>query len=117
MNKPLDEELYEIVKYIADIKYKKNSAYKSGFQVKLYKELGGEYSGTKTDEGLSRWYKEEWKDYGNKDYPVYRPSKKIDKKKTPLTVDEIDPKNLKEQIKLKQLIKGDSNLPKFKKKK
>jgi hypothetical protein len=47
---------------------------------------------------------------------VYRPTIKVSKTKTPLTVNEIDPDQLKKQIKLKQKIKGESNLPKFKKK-
>jgi len=116
MNQPLDKKLYEKVKQYADTIYEKPSAYKSGFIVKTYKQMGGTYSGTKTKEGLSRWYKEEWKDVGKKDYPVYRPTKRINKN-TPTTVNEIDSKNLKKQIKLKQIIKGDKNLPPFKKKK
>ena len=106
-------ELYEKAKQIADEKYKKPSAYKSGFIVKKYKELGGTYSGTKNDnEGIGRWFKEDWKDIGNKEYPVYRPTKRITKD-TPLTPQQIKPSNLKKQIALKQEIKGDSNLPPF----
>lgn len=111
-NEPLDKKLYEKVKKMADDKYEKPSAYKSGWIVKKYKELGGTYSGTKTDEGLTQWYKEEWDDVGNKDYPVYRPTKRVSKK-TPLTASEIDPTNLKKQIDLKQKIKGKKNLPPF----
>jgi hypothetical protein len=48
-------------------------------------------------------------------YPVYRPTVRVNKQ-TPLLVSEIDPKNLKQQIKLKQKIKGEKNLPKFLKK-
>ena len=40
--------LYEKAKAIADQKYSKPSAYKSGFIVKEYKRLGGTYSGAKT---------------------------------------------------------------------
>lgn len=108
--------MYEKAKKLADKLYKKSSAYKSGFIVKKYKELGGTYSGEHNkNDGLSRWMKEKWTDVGNKEYPVYRPTKRITSK-TPLTIDEIDPKQLKEQIKLKQKIKGDHNLPKFLKK-
>ena len=111
MNKPLDKELYAHVKREADEKYgKSTSAYKSGFLVRRYKELGGEYSGKKTDDGLVNWYRSYWKDIGGLDYPVYRPTKKISSSLTP---DEIDPKNLKEQIMLKQLIRG-NKLPPFK---
>ena len=41
MNKPVDAELYARVKQMADAKYTKPSAYKSGWIVKTYKELGG----------------------------------------------------------------------------
>jgi hypothetical protein len=105
-------ELYKKVKKMADETYSKPSAYKSGYIVKKYKELGGTYSGTKKNTGLTRWYKESWQDIGNKDYPVYRPTKRITKD-TPLTASEISPSNLKKQIALKQKIKGTKNLPKF----
>lgn len=111
-NEPLDHNLYERVKRMADDKYEKPSAYKSGWIVKKYKELGGEYSGTKTKGGLTSWYKEDWQDVGGKDYPVYRPTIRVNRK-TPLTLFEVDPANLKKQISLKQKIKGDKNLPPF----
>jgi hypothetical protein len=111
-NEPLDKSLYEKVKRMADEKYEKPSAYKSGWVVKKYTELGGEYSGTKTKEGLSRWYEEDWKDVGGKEYPVYRPTKRVNEN-TPLTLFELDPKQLKKQIALKQKIKGEHNLPPF----
>jgi hypothetical protein len=108
-------ELYETAKKIADETYDKPSAYKSGFIVKKYKELGGTYSGKKENKGIGRWFKEDWKDIGGKEYPVYRPTKRVSKD-TPLTASEIDPIQAKKQIKLKQIIKGDSNLPKFEEK-
>lgn len=111
-NEPLDKELYAYAKQIADEKYVKNSAYKSSFLVKFYKSLGGRYSGTKTKEGLKRWHAENWQDIGNQSYPVYRPTKRVSKK-TPLTATEVDPKQLKKQVALKQKIKGKKNLPKF----
>jgi hypothetical protein len=106
-------ELYSKAKKIADEKYSKPSAYKSGFIVKKYKELGGTYTDDKEPKNLERWFKENWKDIGGLEYPVYRPTKKINKN-TPLIPDEIDFNNLLEQIFLKQKIKGESNLPKFK---
>lgn len=109
-------ELYSKAKAIADEKYSKPSAYKSGFIVKKYKELGGTYSGKKDNSGLTSWFKENWKDIGGLEYPVYRPTKRINKK-TPLTPDEIDPENLLQQILLKQQIKGEKNLPAFTEKK
>ena len=110
----VDKDLYKIAKEKADDKYKKSSAYKSGFIVKTYKELGGRYKDDDDEKDLARWFKEDWKDVGNKEYPVYRPTKRINKK-TPLTVNEIDKENLKEQIKKKQIIKGKKNLSPFRK--
>ena len=119
MPTPKDKVLYEKAKKMADEIYKKPSAYKSGYIVKKYKELGGEYIDDKKPKELKRWFQEDWKDVGKLtkgyNYPVYRPTVKVSKK-TPLTVKEIDPKQLKEQIKLKQKIKGTKNLPKFEKK-
>jgi hypothetical protein len=108
-------KLYQQVKDAADIIYDKPSAYKSGFIVKKYKEMGGTYTDDKNPKNLKRWFKEEWKDIGNKEYPVYRPTKRISFE-TPLTPDEIKPSNLKKQIALKQVIKGDANLPPFQEK-
>jgi len=113
MPTPKDPALYERVKKEADGKFDKPSAYKSGWIVKTYKDRGGTYSGAKPKKGLTNWYASKWKDVGDGDYPVYRPTKRVSKD-TPLTVDEIDPKNLREQIALKQIIKGDANLPPFK---
>jgi hypothetical protein len=112
MNHPVDAELYKKVKSIADEKYTKPSAYKSGWIVKTYKDLGGKYTGKKTTEGLTRWYKEDWEDVGNQSYPVYRPTKRINEN-TPLTINEVNPKNLRQQIILKQRLKGKRNLPAF----
>jgi len=108
----LNQELYDEVKAEADKKYKKNSAYKSGWIVKTYKERGGEYKDDDKPKDLKRWFKEDWTDIGGQDYPVYRPTKRISKD-TPLTADEIDPEQLKKQIVLKQQIQGNKNLPKF----
>lgn len=108
-----NQKLYNFVKEYADKIYEKPSAFKSGFIIKTYKSMGGKYIDDDKEKNLKRWFKEDWKDIGNKEYPVFRPMKRINKM-TPLTVDEIDKKNLKEQIKRKQIIKGDSNLPPFK---
>jgi hypothetical protein len=112
--KVLNENLYEYVKHLADRVYDKPSAYKSGFIVKKYKEFGGKFADDHKEKGLKRWFeKEKWTDVGHKGYPVYRPTIRANSK-TPLTVNEIDPKNLKQQINLKQKIKGEHNLPPFK---
>ena len=109
---PIDTELYSAVKLYADQIYSKPSAYKSGFIVKIYKELGGRYKEDNQPKNLARWFKEDWADVGHQAYPVYRPTKRVSSK-TPLTPEEIDPKNLQKQIKLKQKIKGSKNLPPF----
>lgn len=108
-----DKNLYAKAKKMADEIYKKPSAYKSGYIVKKYKELGGTYKDDKEEKELKRWFMERWSDIAGKDYPVYRPTVRVNKK-TPLTVSEIDKKQLKEQIKLKQKIRGAKNLPPFK---
>ena len=81
---PKDKKLYEKAKQMADEIYKKPSAYKSGYIVKKYKELGGTYENDNKEKKIQRWFKEDWKDVGNKNYPVYRPTKRINSK-TPLT--------------------------------
>jgi hypothetical protein len=109
-----DPILYKSVKREADKIYGKPSAYKSGWIVKSYKQRGGTYSGdTPNNKGLERWFKEDWGDIGGQEYPVYRPFKRVSKD-TPLTADEIDPNQAVKQIKLKQQIKGEANLPPFK---
>jgi len=108
----LDKELYDLVKEKADKIYSKSSAFKSGYIVKTYKELGGRYKDDHQPKNLERWYQEKWEDVGNKDYPVFRPTIRINEN-TPLTVNEIDKKNLNKQIKQKQIIRGDKNLPPF----
>jgi hypothetical protein len=115
MPKVLNQSLYDKVKAEADKLYAKPSAYKSGWIVKTYKERGGTYEDDGKKKPLQRWFKETWRDVGDKDYPVYRPTKRISKD-TPLTVQEIDKEDLEKQIKLKQKIKGDKNLPPFKSK-
>lgn len=113
-----DTKLYNQVKKEADKIYKKSSAYKSGWIIKRYKQLGGTFIEDHKPKPLKRWFKEQWSDISNNPelYPTYRPFKRISKK-TPLTVDEIDPKQMIDQIQLKQIIQGDFNLPKFKKRK
>lgn len=110
-----NQDLYDLVKKEADKIYRKPSAYKSGWIVKKYKELGGTYIDDNKPKNLSRWFQEEWGNIGGKEYPVYRPFKRITKE-TPLTVNEIDKKFAKKQIALKQIIKGNKNLPPFKRK-
>jgi hypothetical protein len=108
----LDKVLYDKVKKQANQIYKKPSAYKSGYIVKTYKQMGGKYGDDGEEKTLARWFREDWKDIGGLSYPVYRPTKRINEN-TPLTATEINPEFAKKQIKLKQLIRGTKNLPKF----
>ena len=108
---PVDKDLYEKAKADVYPKYDKPSAYRSGALVKRYKELGGKFKDT-GGKPLARWFKEDWKDVGNKEYPVYRPTNRITKD-TPLTPGEIDPENMALQIREKQKIRGKKNLPPF----
>ena len=108
----VDKELYNLVKQKADDIYKKPSAYKSGFIVKTYTKMGGRYMNDNKQKNLKRWFQEKWEDVGHREYPVYRPTIRVNKN-TPLTIHEIDKTNLKKQIKEKQIIKGDKNLPPF----
>ena len=114
MPRPASETLYARAKRIADQTYDKPSAYKSAFIQKKYRELGGKYVDDGKPKLLKRWLSERWQDVGgDAPYPVYRPTRRVSPD-TPLTVSEIDPQNLKAQIKLKQKIKGTANLPPFK---
>ena len=110
-----NQKLYDKVKQEADKIYEKPSAYKSGYIVKKYKELGGTYTSDKKPKDLERWFDEKWSDVGGMEYPVYRPTKRLNKE-TPLLPNEIEPKNLLLQSILKQIIKGNKNLPPFKEK-
>jgi hypothetical protein len=118
--KILDPDIYKKAKKIADKVYDRPSAYKSGYIVKKYKELGGRYSGDRKQGKLKRWFDEEWKNINpfktNKSYPVYRPTKRVSKD-TPLTIDEIDLKDLEKKIKIKQKYKQNIILSPFKKRK
>jgi hypothetical protein len=116
--RPTNQVLYNQVKKDIYSRYRKPSAFRSGALVKRYKELGGTYKGGKKSAkvGLTRWFQEKWVDVGHKNYPVFRPSRRVSKA-TPLLVSEIDLRQLKKQISLKQRIKGSRNLPKFLKRK
>lgn len=103
--------LYNQVKDKAKKIYEKNSGFRSGYIQKEYKRLGGTFTNDGKEKNLSRWYAEKWQSIGGK-YPTYRPSIRINEM-TPKTINEIDKKEAKKQIILKQKIKGKSNLPKF----
>jgi len=100
MNIPKDKILYNKIKKKIN-KTQKPSAYRSGNIVRTYKKQFAEkygiqppYIGNKTKKkGLSRWFKEEWKNqrgeigYSSKS-DIYRPTKRITHK-TPITIHEL----------------------------
>jgi len=96
-----DKTLYESVKKKVYTDYPKHSAYRSGLLVKKYKEAylkkhksKDAYKGDKDiNQGLSRWFREEWKNQrGEEGYKqkgdIYRPTKKLNKH-TPKTYNEL----------------------------
>lgn len=113
---PLDKKLYEKAKKMADKVYDRPSAYKSGYIVRKYKEMGGRYSGNREKGNLKRWFDEEWTNVNpfadEYSYPVYRPTKRVSNE-TPLTIDEIDYKDLVEKSKQKQEFRNHKRLSKF----
>lgn len=119
MPTPTNPALYQQVKQEVMKRYEKPSAYASGAIVKEYKRRGGGYKDDGKSRDLKRWFDEDWMDInpaiGVKDkkaYPLFRPTKRVSSK-TPATLGEIPLSRLREQSKLKQKIKGESNLPKF----
>jgi hypothetical protein len=117
---PKDPKLYERARRETYAKYKTPSAYRSGALVKLYKQLGGTYADDGHEATLKRWFKEKWQDvnpFKNKNsYPVYRPTVRVNAR-TPLTVNEVDARDLRRQSKMKQIIRNEHNLRPFKQKK
>lgn len=121
---PEDQKMYDRVKAKIYKKYPKHSAYRSGLLVKEYKDAfkkkygnKSPYKGKKqTKKGLSRWFKEDWKNQrGETGYKkkgdVYRPTKRITKD-TPKTFKELSKKEVKKAQKEK---KETGRVKKFKK--
>lgn len=98
--KILDQKKWAEAKKLADLVYKVPSAYKSGYIVKKYKELGGRFASqrSKSKTGLTRWFAEKWVNqhksvgYQHKN-DVYRPSIRVTKK-TPITWSELTKKEI-----------------------
>lgn len=108
MSHPKDEKLWNKVKSLADKIYSKPSAYKSGFMVKKYKELGGKFKDS-NNQGLKRWFAEEWKNqHGKVGYQhandIYRPTIRVNKD-TPKTWNEI-PKEKIDKAKIEKVKTG-----------
>lgn len=125
--KPLDTDLYEHVKRLANKRFKsKSGIYRSSWIVREYKARGGRYSGRKnTKTGLLRWYDEKWIDLNRPTgrgkyaqcgrpnakgkYPLCRPSKRITSK-TPLTYKEIPKSVIVANKRIKAKVKGTKNV-------
>lgn len=109
----INKDLYKKAKKKADATYKRNSAYKSMFLVKTYKELGGKYKDNKNSnkkDGVSKWRKEGWiqvlpfLEKGEKiacgsgsNKKGCRPTIKVDSK-TPSTINELIKKHGKDTL-------------------
>ena len=111
-NKPKDQNMYNRIKRKIYKDNPKHSAYRSGLIVKKYKEAykkkygaGSAYTGTKTKDGLTRWFSEKWEtEKGKKTYKaggkIFRPTKRISKK-TPATFSELSKKQIASAIREK----------------
>ena len=113
MPEPSDKSLYNKIKQQVYRKIPKHSAYRSGLVVQKYKrsfkkKYGNRnpYHGKKTQKkGLSRWFKEKWRNQRGKvgykyKSDVYRPTKRITRK-TPLTFRELGKRRIKKARKTK----------------
>jgi len=131
MSKPLDLDLYNKVKEMANNVFKSPTGiYRSMWISKKYTDLGGLYDKPKSKKSkVVRWLDEKWVDLNqpikqgnkiigykkcgspntqNKLYPLCRPSKRITKE-SPKTYQEIDKKKLEKANKLKQILKNEGN--------
>ena len=112
--KPKDPQLYNKLKSKVRSRIPKHSAYRSGIIVSEYKKAyakihgsGSPYYGRKPSKtGLSRWYKEEWRNQmGGVGYSkkgdIYRPTKRITKD-TPTTHRELSRREVQKAMKEKK---------------
>ncbi len=101
MSNPRDKRLYEMVKKRVYTSNPTHSAYRSGMLVSEYKKSfvrkygkdTNPYIGDKPKDGLTRWFKEDWRNQrGEEGYKkkgdIYRPTKRITSK-TPKTLGEL----------------------------
>ncbi len=114
MQVPRDQTLYNKIKKHIWKKIPKHSAYRSGVLVQTYKKRyskkhgkdSNPYIGKKqTKKGLSRWFKEDWRNQRGKigykyKSDIYRPTKRITKN-TPTTYHELTRKQIKKARKEK----------------
>lgn len=113
MPEPVDKDLYDKIKKKITDEYKP-SAYRSGMIVKEYKKQyflkygnNNSYKGNRDKSNLKRWFDEKWVNQRNeigysKKGDIYRPSIRINKD-TPITWNELTPKQIEEAKKEKEL--------------
>jgi|LakMenEpi03Aug12_release.lakeMendotaPanAssembly.Ray.scaffolds.fasta_scaffold06411_12 hypothetical protein len=131
MAEPVDKELYERIKQMANKVFKSPTGiYRSAYISKMYVNAGGEYTSKKKNSKFDKWISEVWLDLnnpikqGNKIigyhkcgskntqnnlYPLCRPSVRIDKD-TPMIYQDIDKETIKKVNKQKQIIKNKGNI-------
>jgi len=122
--KPLDAKLYASVKREADALFlAKTSAYKSAWIVREYKKRGGKYDEAPPppSTGLQRWFREKWVNINatnnpkapcgrdsssntKQAYPLCRPTVRVTKE-TPITLQELSPKQIRAAQKQKKVVK------------
>ena len=130
MSKPLDLDLYNKVKEMANKKFKSPTGiYRSMWISKRYSDLGGLYDKPKSKSKVDRWLSEKWVDLNNpiirdkqivgyrkcgtpntqnKLYPLCRPSKRITKD-SPAPYQTIEKKIIDKANKIKQVLKNKGN--------
>jgi hypothetical protein len=131
MAEPVDKELYERIKQMANKVFKSPTGiYRSAWISKMYVRAGGEYTSKKKNSEFDKWISEVWIDLnnpikqGNKIigynkcgskntqndlYPLCRPSVRIDED-TPMIYQDIDKETIKKVNKQKQIIKNKGNI-------
>jgi hypothetical protein len=124
---PSDKKLYATVKSEADEKFlAKTSIYKSSWIIREYKKRGGLFEDPKkSNQGLTRWFKEKWTDINrpgqpcgrakatlDDKYPLCRPTIRVTKQ-TPKLLEDISKKDIEIANKKKQQIKNKSRLVKI----
>jgi len=132
MSKPLNTELYNRVKQMANKVFDSPTGlYRSAWIVKKYKSLGGEYTTKHSkdnvkESNMKRWFKEGWVDLNqpkgdgtyekcghpntqNDKYPLCRPSVKVNSQ-SPKTYHEISKNRIDEVNKEKQVVKNTGNI-------
>lgn len=126
MSEPLDKQLYEKAKQMANKTYGTHtSAFRSMAISRNYMKMGGKYSGRKSSK-LERWRKEGWVDLNqpngkggyypcghkntqNDKYPLCRPSKTINKD-TPKKYQDISSDRIRKANQDKQMVRGSGNI-------